>query len=93
VSRFRNYWYYSIGLVIAWAVVIRLALTIRGPVGVQPFLLTFGGFCIGWVSTTIAWGPRDCAGGTTRPGLVQDRTLAGSYVPSAFEGTLVSSSG
>jgi hypothetical protein len=52
--RFRNYWYYSIRLAIARAVVLTLVLTIRGPVGVQPFLLTFGGFCIGWVSTTIA---------------------------------------
>jgi hypothetical protein len=39
MSRFRDYWYYSIGLAIAWAVVLTLVLTIRGPVGVQPFLL------------------------------------------------------
>jgi hypothetical protein len=52
--RFRNYWVYSIGLAIAWAVVLLLALMIRGKQGVQPFLLVFGGFCICWVSTTIA---------------------------------------
>ena len=38
--RFRNYWIYSAGLAIAWAVVL--------------ILLVFFGFCIGWVSTTIA---------------------------------------
>lgn len=54
MSRFRNYWYYSIGLAIAWAIVLTLVLTIRGPGGVQPFLLIFAGYCIGWVSTTIA---------------------------------------
>jgi hypothetical protein len=54
MSRFRNYWYYSIGLAVARAVALTLVLTIRGPEGGRPFLLTFGGFCIGWVSTTIA---------------------------------------
>ena len=52
--RFRNYWIYSAGLAIAWAVVLILARTIRGSEGAQPYLLTFFGFCIGWVSTTIA---------------------------------------
>ena len=52
--RYRNFWTYSIGLAIAWAIVLILALTIRGREGAQPFLLLFGGFCIGWVSTTIA---------------------------------------
>lgn len=50
MSRFRNYWYYRVGLAIAWAV----ALTIRGPHGMRTYLLVFGGFCIGWVSPTIA---------------------------------------
>ncbi|HET8626966.1 MAG TPA: hypothetical protein VFL91_06085 [Thermomicrobiales bacterium] len=52
--RFRNYWIYSIGLAIAWAVVLALALTIRGRAGAQPILLVFLGYVIGWVSTTIA---------------------------------------
>jgi hypothetical protein len=52
--RFRNYWIYSAGLAIAWTVVLILALTIRGSESAQPILLVFGGFCIGWVSTTIA---------------------------------------
>ena len=52
--RFRNYWIYSAGLVIAWAVVLILMRTIRGSEGAQTTLLVFSGFCIGWVSTTIA---------------------------------------
>lgn len=52
--RFRNYWIYSVGLAIAWVVVLMLTLTIRGEEGAQTTLLVFFGFCIGWVSTTIA---------------------------------------
>lgn len=54
MRRFRNHWYYSIGLAVAWAVVLTLVLTIRGPADAQPFLLIFGGYCIGCLSTTIA---------------------------------------
>jgi len=52
--RFRNYWSYSVGLAIAWAVALILILTIRGSESAQTTLLVFFGFCIGWVSTTIA---------------------------------------
>lgn len=52
--RFRNFWIYSIGLAIAWAVVLSLAIAFRGQQGAQPYLLVFGGFVIGWMSTTIA---------------------------------------
>jgi len=52
--RFRNYWIYSIGLAVAWAVVLLLVWIIRGEEDVQSALLTFSGFVIGWVSTTIA---------------------------------------
>ena len=52
--RFRNYWTYSIGLAIAWAIALLLVLMIRGREGAQISLLVFFGFCIGWVSTTIA---------------------------------------
>ena len=54
MNRFRNYWTFSIGLAIAWAVVLILAMTIRGSERAQPYLLVFFGFVIGWVSTTIA---------------------------------------
>lgn len=52
--RFRNYWIYSAGLAIAWAIVLVLVRTIRGSDAAQSALLIFGGFVIGWVSTTIA---------------------------------------
>ena len=52
--RRRNYWSYSAGCAIAWAVVLLLMRMIRGSEGLQTSLLVFGGFCIGWVSTTIA---------------------------------------
>jgi hypothetical protein len=52
--RFRNYWIYSIGLAIVWAVVLALVLMLRGSDAAQPILLVFLGYCLGWVSTTIA---------------------------------------
>ncbi|HEU5229814.1 MAG TPA: hypothetical protein VFU49_18495 [Ktedonobacteraceae bacterium] len=52
--RFRNFWTYSAGLAIAWAIALILVRTIRGSEGAQFTLLVFSGFCIGWVSTTIA---------------------------------------
>ena len=52
--RFRNYWIYSAGLAVAWAVVFVLMLLIRGPDMTRTVLAVFLGFCIGWVSTTIA---------------------------------------
>ncbi len=51
---YRNYWVYSAGLAIAWAIALLLSLTVGGIAKVQIFLLVFFGFCIGWVSTTIA---------------------------------------
>ena len=52
--QFRNYWAYSVGLAIAWGVVLLLSLVVGGTQRVQTSLLVFFGFCIGWVSTTIA---------------------------------------
>ena len=54
MNRFRNYWIYSAGLAIAWVIVLLLALTVGGTDKAQTPLLVFLGFCIGWVSTTIA---------------------------------------
>ncbi len=54
VSRFRNYWVYSAGLAIAWAIVLILVLSLKGPSAGSAVLLVFAGFVIGWVSTTIA---------------------------------------
>jgi hypothetical protein len=52
--RFRNYWSYSAGLAIAWAINLLLTRMIRGRESAQTTQLVFFGFCIGWVSTTIA---------------------------------------
>jgi hypothetical protein len=52
--RRRNYWVYSAGLAVVWAIVLKLVFTLRGAAVGRDFLLVFGGFCIGWVSTTIA---------------------------------------
>ncbi|HEX4721001.1 MAG TPA: hypothetical protein VH333_00705 [Pseudonocardiaceae bacterium] len=38
----------------AWAIVLGLTFAIRGPAVGRTVLLVFLGFCIGWVSTTIA---------------------------------------
>jgi hypothetical protein len=50
----RNYWVYSSGLAIVWAIVLTLALVIRGREGAQPILLVLLGSVIGWEATTIA---------------------------------------
>ncbi|MEZ2390703.1 hypothetical protein AB6813_14395 [bacterium RCC_150] len=54
MSRFRNYWIYSAGLAVVWAVLLMLVFTTRGPAVGQTFVLIFAGFSIGWVTTTIA---------------------------------------
>ncbi|MBV6702731.1 hypothetical protein KV557_37500 [Kitasatospora aureofaciens] len=54
MRRYRNYWVYSCGLGVAWAVVLGLTAVLRGESALRRALLVFGGFCIGWVSTTIA---------------------------------------
>ena len=54
LPRYRNYWIYSAGLAIAWAIVLFLVLMIKGSESAQTTLLVFFGFCICWVSGTIA---------------------------------------
>lgn len=52
--RRRSYWTYSGGLLVAWAVVSAAIGALRGSEGVRSVLPVFGGFVIGWISTTIA---------------------------------------
>jgi hypothetical protein len=52
--RARNFWTYSASLAITWAIVLILVRLIRGSASMQTFLLVFGGYCIGWLATTIA---------------------------------------
>jgi hypothetical protein len=54
MPRYRNYWIYSAGLAIAWVFVLLLALAFGGRERAQMLLLVFFGFCICWVSETIA---------------------------------------
>ena len=52
--RFRNYWAYSAGLAIAWAVALFLVRVFGGRKKAQNSLFAMYGFCICWVSETIA---------------------------------------
>src|SRR5438552_1230774 len=54
MPRCRNYWCYSVGSAIAWTVVFILIRTIRGRESAQYLQLVIYGFCICWVSETIA---------------------------------------
>ena len=51
--RRRSYWIYSAGLAIVWAILL-IVLFATKPTVAPNVLLVFYGFCIGWVSTTIA---------------------------------------
>lgn len=54
MGRYRNYWVYSAALLVVWAVLLLLVSTLRGGSVAHMLWLLFAGFCIGWVSTTIA---------------------------------------
>ena len=53
MSRLRNFWVYSGGLAVAWAIVLTV-VALKRPASEPQVLLAFAGYCIGWVSTTIA---------------------------------------
>lgn len=50
----RNYWTYSFGLALGWAIALLLTRAIRGNSAAERAQLVFAGYCLGWVSTTIA---------------------------------------
>ena len=54
VSVRRNYWVYSIGLAIVWAVILGVIATGTHKSSLHTFLFFFAGFVIAWVSGTIA---------------------------------------
>jgi hypothetical protein len=54
LNPFKNYWIYSGCLFIAWAVMLTLARTTLGGQVVNTIVFVFYGFCLGWISTTIA---------------------------------------
>ncbi len=52
--RGRSYWIYSAGLAVTWAVLLVAVVAARGVHHARPLFYVFGGFCIAWVSGTIA---------------------------------------
>lgn len=54
VSVRRNYWVYSIGLAIVWAVILGVVAIGTHKSSLHTFLFVFAGFVIAWVSGTIA---------------------------------------
>jgi len=54
VGRKRSYWIYSAGLAVTWAVLLVVVVATRGVHHARPLFYVFGGFCICWVSGTIA---------------------------------------
>lgn len=49
-----NYWVYSAGLAVAWAVVFAIRTSIGDQATMDTVLKVFAGFVVGWISTTIA---------------------------------------
>ncbi len=49
----RNYWTYSIGLAVVWAVLLGVTAT-RDRSKLDTLVVVFGGFAIAWTSGTIA---------------------------------------
>jgi hypothetical protein len=54
MARRRNYWTYSAGLLVTWLIVLIVTTVVGGRDRARVMLMVFGGFTIGWVSTTIA---------------------------------------
>lgn len=54
VNPLRNYWVYSGCLVIAWVVMLTLTRATLGGQVAQTMVFVLYGFCLGWISTTIA---------------------------------------
>lgn len=54
MKRYRNYWVYSIGCFVVWSALLAGVAAKGDKNRTQDILLVFGGWCIAWVSTTIA---------------------------------------
>jgi len=50
----RNYWAYSIGVAIVWALILGVMAAGKDKSKLDTFLLVFAGFAIAWTSGTIA---------------------------------------
>ncbi|MDL9977948.1 hypothetical protein [Microbacterium candidum] len=49
----RNYWVYSVGLAVAWAIIFVIVAIVDAQ-KLPTFALVFAGFAICWISATIA---------------------------------------
>lgn len=54
MTRYRNYWVYSIGCFAAWAIVLAVTAATKTSHFTDNILMVFGGWVIAWVSGTIA---------------------------------------
>jgi hypothetical protein len=55
MKKYRNYWTYSIGCFVVWGVILAVrAAAFGGTSTTHDVLFVFAGWCIGWISTTIA---------------------------------------
>jgi hypothetical protein len=54
MTRYRNYWIYSIGCFVVWGVLLAVVAAQGKSDKTHAVLLVFAGWCIGWVSTTFA---------------------------------------
>jgi hypothetical protein len=54
MKKYRNYWAYSIGCFLVWGVILIVRAALGNRSTTRDVLLVFGGWCIAWVSTTIA---------------------------------------
>jgi hypothetical protein len=54
VTKYRNYWVYSVGCLVVWSVLLAVVAAKGKSNTTHEVLLVFGGWGIAWVSTTIA---------------------------------------
>ena len=54
MAKYRNYWSYSIGCFVVWAVLLGVVAAKENRTTTHNFLLVFGGWTIAWISATIA---------------------------------------
>jgi hypothetical protein len=54
MAKCRNYWTYSVGCFVVWAVVLVLTGNKGNHLTRHNILLVFGGWTVAWISTTIA---------------------------------------
>jgi hypothetical protein len=54
MKKYRNYWTYSVGCFLVWGVILVVRAAIGSSSTTRDVLLVFAGWCIAWISTTIA---------------------------------------